>query len=236
LNQFAYIYFNARVTAAIGKEHRAMWVFFSTLKRALGKKNHILKSEVKELSESLPYSYNTVRLHLEKLVKEGYAVHSQRGYILLSVKKVAAQKFDSKISFRYRYVVSTTKFELAARVSFLCFEESRRKQLHVCSKRLGMVDPKPKHIHRCLLEDERLTVSVRWVSKSIGNTSATTGSKIEKEWERLGLVKIKRSTSPVCKVGEFRAFCQQDPDAPSKCFVVGDTVYIRNVNQIRIAK
>ena len=234
MSKFAYIHFNAKVTAAIGKEHRSLWTFYSTLKRNLGKRNSIHKKDLHTVSDSLPYSYHTVRKNIESLVKGGYAVRTKKGYVLLSIKKVAATKFGSKFGYKYKYVVASSKFEVAARASYLCFEESRRKQLYVSSKQASKVGTKPSHILRCLPADEQPTVSVRWVSSSVGYTSPMTGSKIEKAWERLGLVSIKRSISFACKVDEYSAYCKADPDAPSKCFVVGDDVYKRDINKIRV--
>jgi ribosomal protein L18E len=43
------------------------------------------------------------------------------------------------------------------------------------------------------------SISVRWVSNSLGYSSPTTGSRLQKIWESLGLAKIERRSQVLCR-------------------------------------
>jgi len=232
LNKFAYIYFNSTSAALIDKRHRADWVMYSTLKNYLGKKNWIHHSDIQKLSENVPYTFHTLRVRLPRLVANGYAVRTKKGYVLLGIKKVAAAKFNTKLNFRYTYVVGETKKELVARVSMLCFRDCSRKQVYSSLKKENKVVTQSQKSRYSFSNGEKPTASVRWVAKSIGYSSASTGSKLEKLWEDFGLAEIKRSNSYLCHVRDYHAQCMADPTLHAKTFVVGSSIFVRNINLI----
>ena len=205
---------------------------FSTLKHHLGAKNWIRHSDLQSLSEKVPYTSETLRVRLPQLVARGYVVRMKSGFLLRSIKKVASEKFGVNTKFRYIYVVGETKLELSARVSYLSFRSNARKQAYLSMKKEGTAESKAQKSRCTLANGEHATVSVRWVASTMGYTSASTGSKMEKAWEDYDLVEIKRSNSFLCKVDVFKAMCVAEPKLLNKSFVIGNDVYVRNINQI----
>lgn len=229
---FAFISFGERHIRSMTKEDRRLWIFFSSLKNVFGMQVGITQEDLKLVcGNKLPYKYETARKLMTELVKEDYAIKSLDGYRLRSIKKVAREKFDVPSRFEYTYMKGKTKKEVLARVSYCIFKSNTTRQhFKQSDKRLSSSAYKKSGISS--YKSGLLTVGVRWVSKLMGASSAMIGSKIEKEWERLGLVKIKRSLSLVCSSFDLRNYLMSHPEEKCRVFLQGNNVYRRDLNKI----
>lgn len=229
---FAFISFGERHVRSMTKEDRRLWIFFSSLKNIFGMQVGITQEDLKLVcGNELPYKYETARKLMTELVKEDYATKSLDGYRLRSIKKVAREKFDVPSRFKYTYMKGKTKKEVLARVSYCIFKSNTARQhFKQSDRKLSSSAYKKSGISS--YKSGLLTVGVRWVSKLMGASSAMTGSKIEKEWERLGLVKIKRSLSLVCSSFDLRNYLMSNPEDKCRVFLHGNNIYRRELNKI----
>jgi hypothetical protein len=168
---------------------------------------------------------------MEELCDGGYAYRTKRGYVLRSIKKVAADKFGVPSGFKYTYVVGATKKEITLRVSYIIMMNIKRSKVYSSHKQAGKAVTRHNK-YQFLASGEASSLSVREVSAIMGFTSPYTGCKIEAGWESMKMVSIGRSASPLCHVSEYKHLVSYDKDLQGHCFIIGDTVMKRNMNVI----
>lgn len=228
---FAFITFGADHTREIGKEDKSLWVFYSTLKHTFGRRSNITQTYLKlACGVNLPYKYETARKFMTKLVSKGFAFKYSKGYLLRSIDKVA-KEFYGVEDKGYTYVKGETKKEVLARVYYCAFYNNVKQQQHNQSDK-KLSKSISHRMNTTAYKSGLLTVGVRWVSELAKCTSATVGSRIEKEWERLGLVRITRGTSLVCTTKQLRPYLNSHPEDRSRLFISGNEVFRRELNKI----
>ena len=229
---FAFISFGERHIRSIKKKDKTIWMFYSTLKYIFSDKEKITQEDLKRVcGKRLPYQYDTARKFMTRLVEENYAFKCKDGYLLRGIKKVAREKFDVPARYRYMYIIGETKKECILRVYYCVFRSNVKHQHYEYSERqIGKSDSNKAKVNA--YKSGRYSVSVRWVAKLANSLSATIGSMIEKEWEKMGLVKIKRSNQIACSYDQLKNYLLCYPEDKNKIFLSGGVVYKRLLNSI----
>jgi hypothetical protein len=224
---FAFIFVGEDATRAIiTSGMRDSWMFYSTLKNALKDRNWVHVGQYTELSEVVPYKAATISTNMDKLVAIGLAHATKKGYVLVGVGKAIELLGDFKK--RYTYVVRTTKTDVIANVAYLSCIANIRSQITKNNYKSGKASKSTKY--QCRLEE--FSMSVRGVARMMGYSSATVGSRIEKRWEQMGLAVINRRNKFVCHASEYDHLKYGYEEATSRCFISGDCVYERLMNNI----
>lgn len=229
---FCFISFGEDHVRNVSKKDKTLWIFFSTMKNVFGQKNKITQQDLKaHCGNALPYSYETARKFMTQLVKANYAAKCNDGYILLSVKKVANEKFGVPIGFRFRYIQGESKKEVLARVYYNIFQQNVKKQCHEHHKDKGMAAT--KRTVTAALRSGMFSVGVRWFAELANLNSPISGTFIEKDMEALGLVKIKRQTTEVCDASLKHQYVWCNPEDEHKLFEKDGKVFRRELNEIK---
>lgn len=187
----------------------------------------------KEIS-SIASLINTSRQNVNRLIKKfveiGWFIKTRTGYALVGWRKIAK---GYGIELKKIRIFENSKKELMTKCAAVFVKRNIQKQIFKDRDCRCLTKGRVNKIVKTLSKEHQYSVSVRTIGTKLGYVSDMTGSRIEKNLEKLGYIKVERNRRAfVCKIEEYPFYLQGHPEMEKRCFVVGTGVYQRLCNNI----
>lgn len=144
---------------------------------------YFYKEDIKSFLKENNIPKSTFYNQFKKMLQEGWISCGKNGYFLRSWKIFKIKTFTIKAATPKELLALAACYKWEQSVNKRIYKENidRSRSVLRLKKRLGKCDPK-------------YSVGVKFFADKLGYKSLTSGSKIEKSMEELGLVKIKRES------------------------------------------
>lgn len=187
------------------------------------------KSQIKSIASELGINYNTFRKGISKLVSLKWLVPTETGYRLVG-HHLLFEQYASDLNIKRLCIFAKSRKELVKQLGINLIKNNLKTQLY--REYHGRTKNWKKNCISNFLTDDRFTMSVRKMAGYLGYKSPMSSTRLQKELESDGLLKVKRKVERICHASEYSFLLKYDDSLQYKCFVKDEQVYRRVCNNL----